>query len=44
MIATGEIDVSAMVSHTLPIEQIDEAVHLAHERTGNALKVSIDFP
>lgn len=44
LIANGEIDVSAMVSHTLPIEKIDEAVHLAHERSGNALKVSIDFP
>ena len=44
LIANGEVDVSTMVSHTLPIEQIDEAMHLAHERTDNALKVSIDFP
>ncbi len=44
LISSGEIDVSKMVSHTLPIEQIDEALHLAHERDDDALKVSLSFP
>jgi len=43
LIASGEIDVSKMVSHTLPIEKIDEALHLAHNRNDNALKVSLSF-
>jgi 2-desacetyl-2-hydroxyethyl bacteriochlorophyllide A dehydrogenase len=43
LIARGEIDVSKVVSHTLPIERIEEAMVLAHERTDGALKVSISF-
>ena len=43
LIASGEIDVKSMVSHTLPIERIDEAMRLAHERDDNALKVSLSF-
>jgi len=43
LIASGQIDVKSMVSHTLPIEQIGEAMRLAHERDDNALKVSLSF-
>ena len=43
LIADGAIDVTPLLSHMLPIEKVDEAFHIAHERTGNALKVSIKF-
>ena len=43
MIADGEIDVSRMVSHLISIEQIDEAMKMAHHRSDDALKVSISF-
>lgn len=43
LIAGGEIDVSPLLSHVLPIERIDEAVATAHDRRGGALKVSVSF-
>lgn len=43
MIANGVIDAASMVSHVLPIEDIDRAMHLAHDRSEDALKVSIRF-
>jgi len=43
LIADGAIDVTPLLSHTLPIEKIDEAFRIAHDRTDNALKVSIEF-
>ena len=43
LIADGVIDVSPLLSHMLPIEQVDEAFRIAHERAGGALKVSIKF-
>jgi L-iditol 2-dehydrogenase len=43
LIAEGAIDVSPLLSHMLPIEKIDEAFHIAHDRTDNALKVTIKF-
>lgn len=43
LIARGQIDVSPVVSHTLPIERIEEAMVMAHERTDGARKVSISF-
>jgi L-iditol 2-dehydrogenase len=43
LIADGAIDVSPLLSHMLPIEQVDEAFRIAHDRTDNALKVSIKF-
>jgi threonine dehydrogenase-like Zn-dependent dehydrogenase len=43
LIADGAIDVAPLLSHVLPIDQVDEAFRIAHERTGNALKVSIKF-
>ena len=39
----AEIDVSPLLSHMLPIEEVGEAFRTAHDRTGNALKVSIKF-
>lgn len=41
LIATRQIDVTRMVSHRLPLEQIDRAMHLAHSREDNALKVLV---
>jgi len=43
MIASGEIDVSPLVSHVFPVEQVQEAMLMAHERSDNALKVSLSF-
>ena len=43
LIADGAIDVSPLLSHLLPIEKVDEAFRIAHDRTDNALKVSIKF-
>ena len=43
LIADGAIDVAPLLSHMLPIEKVDEAFRIAHDRTDNALKVSIKF-
>ena len=43
LIVKGEIDVSRLVSHTFPIEQIDEAMHQAHTDAKNTLKVVLSF-
>ena len=43
LIADAAIDVSPLLSHMLPIEEVGEAFRIAHDRTGNALKVSIKF-
>jgi threonine dehydrogenase-like Zn-dependent dehydrogenase len=43
LITDGAIDVAPLLSHTLPIERIEEAFHLARDRSDNALKVSIKF-
>jgi L-iditol 2-dehydrogenase len=43
LIADGAIDVSPLLSHMLPIERVGEAFRIAHDRTDNALKVSIKF-
>jgi L-iditol 2-dehydrogenase len=43
LIADGAIDVSPLLTHMLPIDRIDEAFRIAHDRTDNALKVSIKF-
>ena len=42
-IARREIDVTKMVSHRLPLESIDQALVLAHERDEDALKVTLTF-
>jgi L-iditol 2-dehydrogenase len=43
LIADGAIDVAPLLSHMLPIERVDEAFRIAHDRTDDALKVSIKF-
>ncbi|HVT68873.1 MAG TPA: zinc-binding dehydrogenase [Trebonia sp.] len=43
LIADGAIDVTPLLTHMLPIEKIDEAFRIAHDRSDNALKVSIKF-
>ncbi len=42
-IARGDIDVSNLVSHLLPIDRIQDAMEMANERTDNCLKVSVSF-
>jgi L-iditol 2-dehydrogenase len=41
LIAHGEIDVAPLLSHVLPLDRIGEAFRIAQERTGGALKVSV---
>jgi L-iditol 2-dehydrogenase len=43
LIEDGAIDVAPLLSHLLPIERVDEAFRIAHDRSDNALKVSIKF-
>lgn len=43
LIAGGSIDVAPLLSHMLPIEKVDEAFRIAHDRSDNALKVSVKF-
>jgi threonine dehydrogenase-like Zn-dependent dehydrogenase len=43
LIAGAAIDVSPLLSHMLPIEDVGDAFRIAHDRTGNAMKVSIKF-
>ncbi len=43
LIASGEIDVTQMVSHLFSIEQIGEAMQIARDLSDNALKISLEF-
>lgn len=43
LITDGAIDVAPLLTHALPIEMVDEAFRIAHDRSDNALKVSIKF-
>ena len=43
LIADGAIDVAPLLSHLLPIDRVEEAFRIAHERTDGALKVSVRF-
>jgi len=43
LIEQSAIDVAPLLSHMMPIEQVDEAFRIAHDRADNALKVSIKF-
>jgi L-iditol 2-dehydrogenase len=43
LIARRDIDVAPLLSHVLSIEQVDEAMAIAHDRRDNALKVSLSF-
>jgi threonine dehydrogenase-like Zn-dependent dehydrogenase len=40
-IAGGEIDMDPIVTHSLPISQVDEAFELAHSREEGVIKVSL---
>ena len=42
-IASGEIDVGPVVSHTMPIEQVHDAFELADSRQDGVVKVSLSF-
>lgn len=42
-IANGDIDVANLVSHVLPLERIQDAMEMAHERSDNCLKVSVSM-
>lgn len=44
IIASGELDVSPLLSHVISVERIDEAMELAHNPVdAGALKVSVDL-
>jgi len=43
MIAKKQVDVAPMVSHVFGIEKVQDALDMAQHRTGNALKVSLEF-
>jgi L-iditol 2-dehydrogenase len=43
LIADGAIDVAPLLTHMLPIDRVEEAFHMAHDRTDGALKVSIEY-
>ena len=43
LITDGAIDVAPLLTHVRPIEMVDEAFRIAHDRSDNALKVSIKF-
>jgi L-iditol 2-dehydrogenase len=43
LIEDGAIDVTPLLSHMLPIEEVGSAFRIAHDRSDNALKVSIKF-
>ena len=42
-IARGDIDMAPFVTHTLPIDRVQEAFDLAHTKEDGALKVSLTF-
>ena len=43
LIAGGAIDVTPLLSHVLPIDEVEKAYQIAHDRTDGALKVSVSF-
>lgn len=43
LIAQGDVDVSQLVTHRLPIERLDEAMRLANDRSDGARKVTVTF-
>jgi L-iditol 2-dehydrogenase len=43
LIADGAIDVAPLLSHLLPIDEVEKAYQIAHDRADNALKVSVSF-
>jgi threonine dehydrogenase-like Zn-dependent dehydrogenase len=43
-IAEGRIDVRPVITHQMPLSQIQEAFDLFAERREGSLKVFVDFP
>ncbi len=43
MIAEGEIDVAPLTTHRFPLERVQDAMDLAHDPSGGALKVGLTF-
>lgn len=43
LITRGEIDVTPLLSHVLPVEDVERAFQLADSREENAIKVSVSF-
>jgi L-iditol 2-dehydrogenase len=43
LIADGAIDVTPLLSHVLPVDEVEKAYQIAHDRTDGALKVSVSF-
>jgi len=43
LIDDGAIDVTPLLSHLLPIDEVEKAYQIAHDRTDGALKVSVTF-
>ena len=43
LIDDGAIDVTPLLSHLLPIDEVEKAYQMAHDRTDGALKVSVSF-
>ncbi|HLV33587.1 MAG TPA: zinc-binding dehydrogenase [Spirillospora sp.] len=44
MIASGEIDVSPLLTHSFPFERVMEAYELQHTRDEGAIKIVIEMP
>jgi L-iditol 2-dehydrogenase len=44
VIASGEVDVSTMITHRFPFERVNEAYELARTRTDGVIKVIIEMP
>lgn len=43
LILTGKVDAEAIVTHTLPFDQVAEAFKLASDKTSGAVKVHLDY-
>ena len=43
LVADGDVDVAALISHVIPIDQVGEAFALLDERPQEALQVVLDF-
>lgn len=44
MIASGEIDVEPLITHTFPFERVLDAYALAHTRGDNCIKILVEIP
>ena len=44
LIASGEVDVSEMVTHRYPLDQVGDAYRRAYDRSDGAIKVLVEMP